>query len=123
VRGGGGGGASPGAAPSLDVVQTLLDIEAVAVPLTLELPLPDWLLECEAFAVWENEIMHPGLISNGFMGCAPGNVLMRRIIADLHDKPTVTDDVPWKVSGPLRGPTSRCRPRRPCRRTDRPSRS
>lgn len=65
-------------------------------------PLPDWLLECEAFAAWENEVMHPGLISNGFLGCSPGNPLMRRIIADLHDKPIVTDDVPWKVTGPLR---------------------
>jgi hypothetical protein len=35
-------------------------------------PLDDHLLDCEAFACWENEIVRPGLIAAGYFGAEPG---------------------------------------------------
>lgn len=35
-------------------------------------PLDDWLLEHEAFACWENELVRPGLIAAGYVASVPG---------------------------------------------------
>ncbi|MBO9670775.1 MAG: mannosyltransferase [Sphingobium sp.] len=65
-------------------------------------PLDDALLDCEAFACWENEIARPGLIAAGYFGCKAGNPLVKQIIADIHAEPSVTHEMAWKTVGPLR---------------------
>lgn len=65
-------------------------------------PLDDHLLECEAFACWENEIARPGLIAAGYFGCEAGNSFVEQIIRDIHDEPSVTHEKAWKTVGPQR---------------------
>ena len=40
-------------------------------------PLDDWLLEQEAFACWENELVRPGLIAAGYVGHGAGEPVHR----------------------------------------------
>ncbi len=75
----------------------VVDADSIALK-----PLSDDLLDCEAFACWENEIARPGLIAAGYFGCEAGNALVEQIIHDIHDEPTVTHDMAWKTVGPLR---------------------
>jgi len=42
--------------------------------------IPDWLLDCTAFASWENELVKPGLIANGFFAARPGNHLVEWLL-------------------------------------------
>lgn len=65
-------------------------------------PLDDHLLDCTAFACWENEIARPGLIAAGYFGCEPNNPFVGRIIEDINASPSVVDDLAWKTVGPLR---------------------
>ncbi|RYY28344.1 MAG: mannosyltransferase [Sphingomonadales bacterium] len=65
-------------------------------------PLDDHLLDCEAFACWENEIARPGLIAAGYFGCEAGNPFVEQIIHDIHNDPDVTRANAWKTVGPLR---------------------
>ena len=65
-------------------------------------PLDDHLLDCEAFACWENEIARPGLIAAGYFGCEPGNPFVEQIIRDIAAEPSVTHDMAWKTVGPQR---------------------
>lgn len=65
-------------------------------------PLDDWLLDCEAFACWENEIARPGLIAAGYFGCEAGNSFVRRIVEDIAASPTVMDGMAWQTVGPQR---------------------
>lgn len=65
-------------------------------------PLEDWMLECAAWACWESELARPGLIAAGYVGAAPGNPLMRRIVEDLRAAPTVVDRPAWQSVGPQR---------------------
>jgi len=65
-------------------------------------PLDDHLLDCPAFACWENEIARPGLIAAGYFGCAAGNPLVGLIIEDIAAEPSVIDDMAWKTVGPQR---------------------
>jgi mannosyltransferase OCH1-like enzyme len=65
-------------------------------------PLDDHLLDCEAFACWENEIARPGLIAAGYFGCEAGNPLVEQIIRDINAEPSVTHDMAWKTVGPQR---------------------
>lgn len=65
-------------------------------------PLDDHLLDCEAFACWENEIARPGLIAAGYFGAVPGNSFVKQIIDDIAAEPSVTHDTAWKTVGPLR---------------------
>ncbi len=65
-------------------------------------PLDDALLNCEAFACWENEIARPGLIAAGYFGCEAGNVFVKQIVRDIAAEPSVTHDLAWKTVGPLR---------------------
>lgn len=64
--------------------------------------LDDHLLDCEAFACWENEIVRPGLIAAGYFGAEAGNDFVKQIIDDIHALPSVVDDMAWKTVGPLR---------------------
>ncbi|TZG24609.1 glycosyltransferase [Sphingomonas montanisoli] len=65
-------------------------------------PLDDHLLDCEAFACWENEIVRPGLIAAGYFGSVAGNPFVKQIIDDIAAEPSVTHDTAWKTVGPLR---------------------
>lgn len=65
-------------------------------------PLDDHLLECEAFACWENEIVRPGLIAAGYFGCEAGNPFVKQIIQDISAEASVTHEMAWKTVGPLR---------------------
>lgn len=65
-------------------------------------PLDDHLLDCEAFACWENEILRPGLVAAGYFGCVPGDALVGQIITDIAAEESVTNDLAWKTVGPQR---------------------
>ncbi|MDB5816392.1 MAG: Mannosyltransferase, partial [Rhizobacter sp.] len=65
-------------------------------------PLDDWLLECEAFACWENELARPGLIAAGYFACEAENAFVGQIILDIQAEPTVVNDMAWKTVGPMR---------------------
>lgn len=65
-------------------------------------PLDDHLLDCEAFACWENEIARPGLIAAGYFGAEAGNAFVEQIIRDINAEASVTHDMAWKTVGPLR---------------------
>jgi mannosyltransferase OCH1-like enzyme len=58
-------------------------------------PLPDWLLDCELFACWENEINRLGLISNGLVGCRPNNLVLNKLIDDLHQQKNIATRFIW----------------------------
>jgi mannosyltransferase OCH1-like enzyme len=75
----------------------VLDADSIALR-----PLDDHLLDCEAFACWENEIARPGLIAAGYFGCAPGNAFVEQIIRDIAADESVTHDMAWKTVGPQR---------------------
>lgn len=63
-------------------------------------PLPDWLLECEAFACWENELVRPGLIAAGYFGTRPRTPFLAALIDGIRSKPTVIDRMAWETVGP-----------------------
>ena len=65
-------------------------------------PLDDHLLECEAFACWENEIARPGLIAAGYFGSVAGNPFLKQIIHDIAAEESVTQAMAWETVGPLR---------------------
>ena len=65
-------------------------------------PLPEWLLECEAFACWENELLRPGLISNGTFGSRGRTPFLAALINDIRMEATVIDRMAWETVGPLR---------------------
>lgn len=65
-------------------------------------PLDDHLLDCEAFACWENEIARPGLIAAGYFGCEAKNPFVAQIVRDIAAEPSVTHDMAWKTVGPQR---------------------
>lgn len=65
-------------------------------------PLDDWLFELEAFACWENELVRPGLISNGFVATIPNNAFFGRIVRDIARDPTVASTPAWRSVGPTR---------------------
>jgi mannosyltransferase OCH1-like enzyme len=75
----------------------LFDADSVCVR-----PIDDELLDCPAFACWENEIVRPGLIAAGYFGCEPGNPFVRQIIEDIAASPSVIEDVAWKTVGAQR---------------------
>ena len=84
-------------------------IDADSVSMT---PLPDWLLTCNLFACWENELERPGLISNGLVGAKPGNPVIAHLVEGLHQRKNIADRfiwyklkrkrlTAWKTTGPL----------------------
>ncbi|EZP71564.1 Mannosyltransferase [Sphingomonas paucimobilis] len=75
----------------------VLDADSIALS-----PLDEKLLDCEAFACWENEIVRPGLIAAGYFGSVAGNPFLKQIIDDIAAEPTVIQDMAWKTVGPQR---------------------
>ena len=64
-------------------------------------PLPDWMLECEAFTCWENELARPGLLAAGYLGTIPRSPFLAGLIDGIRQKPTVIDRMAWETVGPL----------------------
>lgn len=64
-------------------------------------PLDDWMLECESFACWENEVVRPGLVAAGYVASVPQNSFYGQLILDLKNKPTVLNGKAWETVGPL----------------------
>lgn len=64
--------------------------------------LPDWLLEGEAFACWENEIVRPNLIAAGYVASIPENPFIGQIVLDIKSAESVVHDKAWKTVGPVR---------------------
>jgi hypothetical protein len=58
------------------------------------------MLQCEAFACWENEVARPGLIAAGYFGTVPRNPFLAHLIDEIKKKPTVTDRMAWESVGP-----------------------
>ena len=54
-------------------------------------PLDEALLDLNSFACWVSELVEPGLVSSAYVGCAPGNPLMARIIEDIRATPVDAD--------------------------------
>jgi mannosyltransferase OCH1-like enzyme len=65
-------------------------------------PLDDWLLEHEAFACWENEIVRPQLIAAGYVAAKPGNPFIGQIIRDINAEKSVINNLAWMTVGPQR---------------------
>ncbi|MBD8186774.1 hypothetical protein MRS45_13695 [Pseudomonas viridiflava] len=63
-------------------------------------PLDDWMLECESFACWENEIVRPHLIAAGYVASTPGNWFYGQMIQDLKNLPSVVHAKAWETVGP-----------------------
>lgn len=64
-------------------------------------PLEDWLFDSQVCAGWENEVARPGLVANGYLAAEPKSALMAELMMKLAETPTVLNDLPWKVTGPL----------------------
>lgn len=75
----------------------LVDADSICVR-----PLDDWLLEHEAFACWENELVRPGLVAAGYVATVPENPFFGQIIQDIQAAETVCHDMAWKTVGPMR---------------------
>lgn len=67
-----------------------LDADSVAI-----MPLPDWLFECTAFACWENEIVSPGMIANGYFGCMAGDRLVNHLISRFEARKHLATQFVW----------------------------
>ncbi len=65
-------------------------------------PLEDWLLQPDAFAVWENEIRRPSLIATGAMGFVANHFLVAAILKDIHADPHPFSAMAWQKLGPGR---------------------
>lgn len=64
-------------------------------------PLEDWLLDCDAFACWEQEIVRNNLIANGFLGSVPNSEAMRLCIEEVATKDCTVDKLAWQITGPV----------------------
>lgn len=74
--------------------------------------IPEWLLNSEFFACYENEFERPGLISNGFVGSLKNNPLLQFLVNNLHEQKNIANyfswsklrkvkKSSWKTTGPL----------------------
>ena len=64
-------------------------------------PLEDWLLDCNAFAIWEQELVRNNLIANGFLGSVPGGEAMKLCIEEVATKDCTENKLAWMITGPL----------------------
>lgn len=67
-----------------------LDADSIAVE-----PLPDWLFHCTAFACWENELISPGVIANGYFGCRPDDRLIRHLVEKFESEKHLATKFVW----------------------------
>lgn len=64
-------------------------------------PLEDWLLDCQAFACWEQEIIRNNLIANTVMGSVPGSEAMKMCIEEVATKDCTENKLAWMITGPM----------------------
>ena len=64
-------------------------------------PLEDWLLDCEAFACWEQEIIRNNLIANTVIGGVPGADVWRKCIDGIATKDCTEKKLAWMITGPM----------------------
>jgi mannosyltransferase OCH1-like enzyme len=64
-------------------------------------PLEDWLLDCEAFASWEQEIARNNLIANTIIGGAPGAEMWSMCIDEVATKDCTEQKLAWMITGPM----------------------
>lgn len=64
--------------------------------------LPDWMLEPQVFACYENEFARPGLVAAGALGAVAHNPFIGQIILDIKQSATVIDKRAWETVGPMR---------------------
>lgn len=62
--------------------------------------LPNWLLECEAFACWENERIRNNLISNAYIGGIPKAGVWKTCIDEVATKDCTEEKLAWMITGP-----------------------
>lgn len=63
--------------------------------------LEPWLLECDAFACWEQELVRTNLIANGYMGSVPGAEVTRFCIEEVGKRDCSRPELAWMLTGPL----------------------
>lgn len=64
-------------------------------------PLEDWLLDCEAFACWEQELVRNNLIANGFIGGVKGAEVWQMCMDMVATKDCTEPKLAWQITGPL----------------------
>lgn len=64
-------------------------------------PLEDWLLDCEAFASWEQELVRNNLIANTIIGGLPGAGAWKMCIDAVATKDCTEDKLAWIITGPM----------------------
>lgn len=63
-------------------------------------PLDDEFLEHEAFCCYENELVRPALLSNGYLGSVPGGTLVQELVRRLEER-NVNAARAWVTTGTL----------------------
>lgn len=64
-------------------------------------PLEDWLLECEAFACWEQEIIRNNLIANTVIGGVPNAKVWKLCHEAIATKDCSINQLAWTITGPM----------------------
>jgi mannosyltransferase OCH1-like enzyme len=63
-------------------------------------PLEDWLLDCEAFACWEQELVRNNLVANTVIGGAPKAEVWKMCIDAVATKDCTEKKLAWMITGP-----------------------
>jgi mannosyltransferase OCH1-like enzyme len=63
-------------------------------------PLEDWLLDCQAFACWEQELVRNNLIANTYIGGIPGAEMWKLCIEEVSRKDCTEPKLAWMITGP-----------------------
>jgi inositol phosphorylceramide mannosyltransferase catalytic subunit len=64
-------------------------------------PLEDWLLNCESFASWEQELVRNNLIANTIIGGVPGAQTWKLCIDAVATKDCTEQKLAWMITGPM----------------------
>ena len=64
-------------------------------------PLEDWLLNCEAFTCWEQELVRNNLVANGFLGGIPGAKVWKMCMDEVATKDCTEQKLAWMITGPM----------------------
>lgn len=64
-------------------------------------PLEDWLLDCEAFACWEQEIVRNNLVANTYIGGVEGASVWQKCIEEISTKDCTEQKLAWMITGPM----------------------
>lgn len=64
--------------------------------------LPEWLLEVDAFACWQNEEEMPGVLSAGFVGFSKDHPLIAQVVLEVRDHPDLASLPTSAIAGSQR---------------------